>query len=481
MKLSSIARVGALAALAGALLAGAADARNPHCAGGIQYVVQADKDKQKGNLEDYRREINKAVQQLEICATEDPADYEAMAYLGWAYAEVDSMAKAGKAFDAAIAGLEKKGDVKKKDWAVTNRQSYWVTSYNLAIGKINDAQGLYPEFCKEPASDADKSMRADAEKNYQAAVVSLNKALALKPTDPQGYRTLAKVYAATCDYPRSEATLREGLKVAPGDSALTAMAQGVRMNNANQLANSKKYDEALAAYEEMAKSDPKNPDVHSAMGDIVFNRAQALKDVDARKKDFGAAGAHYAKAFELKPTDPDLSFNAALSYQNAQMWDKADPMWAKTVQLRPQDTDAMSTWAEALVELKRNSEAISTAHKAVDMKPQDKDLHRKLGSIYTRCGNNTRGTDELLVFLAMRDGKAVTDPAAQAKAAKQGTDAAKTLASDGVPDTIYLWEADGRKYETWFYWGKKRALTLSDGMLTRKSDWSAADTKTAGK
>ena len=64
-----------------------AEARNPHCAGGIQYVVQGLNDKNKGNFDDYKREMQKAVQQLEQCASEDPADLEAVGYLGWAYAE----------------------------------------------------------------------------------------------------------------------------------------------------------------------------------------------------------------------------------------------------------------------------------------------------------------------------------------------------------------------------------------------------------
>src|SRR5437867_3400177 len=105
-----------LAALSAAAITGVAEARNPHCAGGIQYVVQAMRDKDKGNAEDYAREINKAVQQLEQCQGEDPIDFEAIGYLGWAYAEVDSACLAGKAFAASIKGLEAKGDVKKVDW-----------------------------------------------------------------------------------------------------------------------------------------------------------------------------------------------------------------------------------------------------------------------------------------------------------------------------------------------------------------------------
>ncbi len=84
MKLQTLGRCLALTAGFALALGGVAEARNPHCAGGIQYVVQAMKDKDKGNTDDYQREINKAVQQLEQCASEDPADLEALGYLGWA-------------------------------------------------------------------------------------------------------------------------------------------------------------------------------------------------------------------------------------------------------------------------------------------------------------------------------------------------------------------------------------------------------------
>src|SRR5205085_10775299 len=66
------------AALSLVAFVGAAQARNMHCAGGIQYVVQGMNDKTRGSLDDYKREMTKAVQQLEQCASEDSADYEAM-------------------------------------------------------------------------------------------------------------------------------------------------------------------------------------------------------------------------------------------------------------------------------------------------------------------------------------------------------------------------------------------------------------------
>src|SRR5512134_2469811 len=108
-------------------------ARNPHCSGGILYVTQGMRDKDKGDAESYTRQMNKAVFELEQCAAQDANDFEALGYLGWAYAEIDSGCAAGRAFSAAIAGLAAKGDKKKVEWATNNRNSYWARSFNEGI------------------------------------------------------------------------------------------------------------------------------------------------------------------------------------------------------------------------------------------------------------------------------------------------------------------------------------------------------------
>ena len=77
MKVRGIEVVVALVSLAGILAPRSSEARNPHCAGGIQYVVGGLRDKGNGNLEDYQRQMQKAIQQLESCAVEDTIDYEA--------------------------------------------------------------------------------------------------------------------------------------------------------------------------------------------------------------------------------------------------------------------------------------------------------------------------------------------------------------------------------------------------------------------
>ena len=469
----------AAVAMAVALVAGVAEARNPHCAGGIQYVVQAKADKDKGNAEDYQREILKAVQQLEQCQTEDPNDLEALGYLGWAYAEVDSAGPAGVAFQKAIDGLRTK-DPKKSDWVKNNRDSYWAGKFNEGISKINAAQEAYPDFTKAPENDADKTLRDEAAKNYAAAIQSLTRASLLKPGDPQTIRNLGSVYAFMGDFKSAEATFREGLKVAPSDSALNASIKSVRTGYASQLLDQKKYDEAIAYYTDLQKADPSNPDLYLGQADAYFKRASDAHG-DAAKPDYKLAGAAYAKAASFKPNDADLPFNAALSYQNAGEASLAEAQWRACLKLRPADADAMSALGQTLADQKKYDEAVKVLQGGVLQYPKNKNLHRQLGAVYTRMQNNLKSTEELMVYLALQNGKPVADAAAAAKAAPAGSAASKTLADMGSPEEVIPWEVDQQKIESWFYWSKSKAFHFQNGTLYGKSDWGSTTAAPAPK
>src|SRR5258706_14960814 len=117
------------------------------------------------------------------------------------------------------------------------------------------------------------------------------------------------------EFQQAEATFRDGLKVAPADSMLLQSIKSVRTNYANLLIEQKKYDEAIGFFGELIKADPNSSDLQLGLADSYFKRALS-KEGDARKPDFRLAAGAYAAAARLKPGDPDLTFNAALAYQN---------------------------------------------------------------------------------------------------------------------------------------------------------------------
>jgi tetratricopeptide (TPR) repeat protein len=467
-------------AIASLIAPGAAVARNPHCAGGIQYVVGGLRDKGVGNMEDYQRQMQKAVQQLESCAVEDTLDYEAIGYLGWAYAEMDSCAPAGHWFAKAIAGLTAKGDKKKAEIATNNRDSYWVNKQNEGLSKVSSAQDAYPDFTKKAENDADKTLKAEAEKYYTQAINHLTCAAQMRPGNAITLRNLGSVYLFMADFPKAEKVFREGLKAAPEDSSLKAALKIARVNYANQLNEEKRYEEAIAYFGDLLKSDPENPDLHSSLGNAHLNRAQTLQG-DARKPEFKLAGAEYQKAGEVRKEDPDLYFNAAVAYQQAGDMTLAEAMWRAAMKIKPNDAEIKSGLAGALAELGKYPEAITVLRSAIEVEPRDKKLHRQLGGVYSKSSNNAKATEELMIYLALQNGQPAPDATAAAKGAAAGSEAAKTFSTLGAPEEVYPWEAQGEKYQSWFYWGKKQAYHFKSGALSAKSDWSGSSGATGSR
>jgi tetratricopeptide (TPR) repeat protein len=463
-----------LLAAAGMLaVTGVSEARNPACAGGIQYVVQGLTDKGKGNTEDYQRQMGKAVQQLEKCAAEDPADYEAIGYLGWAYAETGAFQKAGPVFQTSIDGLTKKGDKKKIEWATTNRESYWANEFNRGIEAINGAQNAWPDYLKKPENDGETSLKTEATKKYDEAIASLQGALYLKPGDVRTLRNMGSVHAFKGEWAKAEEVLLEAQKGAPNDADLAKSIASIRANRAGALIDEGKYDEAIAFYQKQTAATPTDADLHLGLAEAYFKRAGS-REGDAKKLDFKLAGDSYAKAGDLKPDNADLMFNAALAYTNAGEYALAEAQWRKTLKVRPEDADAQVQLGIALVELKKFDEAIKVLQGAVVASPKNKQLHRQLGATYSKAGNTTKGTEEYMMYLALQAGKPAADVATRTKGKAAGSGAAKTLAAEGAPDEIYDWESDAKKYETWAYWKKNMAYHLQDGAVVHKSDWSAA-------
>lgn len=470
MKHRVIAAVGVALGLA---LAGAAEARNPHCAGGIQYVVQGMRDKEKGNQEDYQRQMKKAVEQLTTCVAEDPADAEAIGYLGWAHAENGDFAAAGKAFQQAIAGLEAKGDKKKVDWVRNNLESYWIGQYNPAVNEIKASQEIYADYLKTPSED-EKPLHAEAGKKLDTAIQNLKAARLLKPDDPTTARMLGTALMLKGEFTEADQVLREALSRKPDDPEIKEALSASRTRHASRLLDEKKFDEAIQYYTELSTSSPGEASLFAGLGEAYMKRAQT-RDGEARAADWKKSGESYAKAAALMPDDADMQFMAGQGYSNGGDYATSEKHWREAVRLKPEDMDAVSALAQALTELKKNDEAVGVVLSALDRDPRNKTLHQRLGGIYSKMGNNDASYKAMVVYLAMQRGTKADKPTAPG-----GSAAATTLSAQGAPEEVFAWEADGEKYETWLYYGKKTAHTFKGGVSVVKSDWNAP-ARAAGK
>ncbi len=457
------------------LVAQAAEARNPHCAGGIQYVVQGLRDRDKGNFEDYQRQMGKAIDQLTQCAAQDPADFEAIGYLGWVYAEVESAGPAGAAFTQSIEGLASKGDKKKHDIVVNNRESYWAKSFNDGIKEINTAQETYENFSAVPADDAEKELKEAARKSYDKALLALTRAKLLKEGHAATLRNIATAHALMGDFDKAEITLVNGIQEAAADTSVGQLREtlrNVRANKAGQLLEAKKYDQAIAYYKDLSKAEPTNADHQRGLGSAHTSRAQTLEGA-AKTADWKASAEAYAKAVELVGKDADLQYMAGQAYSKAGDHAAAEKHWRQAVSLKPDDLDAVRELSICLGELKKYEEAVKTLADAIARQPEEKNLYQSMGTIYNKAGDSKKTTQLYMVFLAMQRGT-VLEGAKAAEAAKAGSAAANTKTSLGTPDKAYEWETDGQKLVTWTYFSKKQAYTFETASmgLIQKSDWT---------
>lgn len=458
--------VAALAVTMIAALAGAAHARNPHCAGGMQYVSQALRDKDRGNAEDYQREMNKAVDQLSMCATEDTADFEAAGYLGWAYADLDSAGPAGVWFQKAYQGALAKGDKKRADIISTNRDHYWVMVFNDGIKAIQSGQELQESGAKDEAA-----------KSLATAIDKLTRASLLRVGHAQTLRSLATAYAVAGNFDAAEAVLRNGLVLAAGDTAvhiLDETLRSVRSNKANALLGANKIDEALAYFGELTKSEPNNADLWQGLGDAYFKRA-TMPNAATKKADYKAAADAYAKASALNPANADLAFNAALGYQNSGELALAEANWKAVLKTKPNDTEALTNLAQVLADEKKYDDARVALEQVISIKPDDKSVFRQLAGVYSKANNNLKTAEMMFIYLPLANGTPAADPKkAATDSAKPGTGAANTLSAMGAPDKVMNWSDNAAgPLQTWFYTAKKLAFTFNaKGLMVQKSDWN---------
>lgn len=422
-----------LALLAMAISAGSAAARNFHCAGGIQYVIQGTKEKDKNNLEDAKRIFGKAVRELATCVKEDPDDKESWSYLGWAYAELDSAEQAGLAFDEAEKRLA--ATPKLLERAKQNRKSYWVQYYNAGLQKYKDADAILP--VKEILNSSDPKVAAAKAKLAESAE-SFRMANLLSKKEISTYNNIAIVLALQGRFPEASAVIEQGLLIDPNNEELKTRKANMVGNRVTELLKSGDYEGALTTMDQMLERTPGDYGILVQAAQTAFERAQKLEE----KKDAGAkaayarAAAYYGRAAAAAGVAneagnrKDMIYNQSIAAQNAGA----------------------------------HLESAKLVFALVQENPKDKALHGMLRSAYDRMGSKKKADDQVWVILSLNDtATPVADVAAFTAKVAKASDAGKALAANGAPEEVKQFKSGDTQIELWCYWGKKLVFAFAGG------------------
>lgn len=287
--------------------------------------------------------------------------------------------------------------------------------------------------------------------DYNQAVSTYNKLIALQPTSPEPLMLLARMYAARGDKAASKQAMERALKLKPGyqpaQRALVAneLAAG-NFAEANRLANS------------MKSLFPNDPLTYSILGDVaavqrdwagaVQNYRAALKllpQVDvaiklhrvligagkgadakqfesewlvAHPKDlkfliysadatllllnYDLARERYLAVLKLQPDNANASNNVAWLL-NRNKDPKAVEYAEKAAKLAPDNTDFMDTLAQVHAAAGRLDKAIEIQKKAVDLSPEQADHRLHLAQFYAAAGQKAQAREQLQQLMPLGD------------------------------------------------------------------------------
>ncbi len=428
----------ALAAVALLLAGQAAEARNYHCAGGVQYVIQGDKEKSKGNLEDARRIYGKAVRELSICVKEDPKDAEAWGYLGQAYAELDSAEQSGRAFNEAIARLQSEPKTLKR--ITDNRDFYWKDYYNRGIARFNDARNLMPPE-EIPNSNDPKAEAAKA--HLAEAAEFMRKSLAIDPKQSPTWNNLAIYLALQGKFDEATAAVNEGLSHLPTDEGLKDRKDSMYGNAVTDKVKANDFEGALGLLNAAIERNPKDFNALTRAADVSFSWGKQLEDA----KDGAGSKAKYALAQDY---------------------------FTRAATAAPDDSSRRDSRYNAAVSAGSAGHPKAAAHLVFDLlqeHPKDIQLHKMLRGHYDRMGSQKKASDQVWVILGMNEkAKPVADVAGYVAALPVGTAAAKTDAEHGVPEDVRQFSTEGTTVDIWYYWSKKLVFAFSKNQLAGQAN-----------
>ena len=411
-------------------------ARDFNIAGGIQYVSQAFKEKEKGNLEDAHRIFGKAVTTLTKGVANDPKDDEAWIYLAVAYAELDSLEQAGKTFKEAIQRVS--DDPKLLKRATDNRDSYFNTAYNAGIAAYKEATTILPAE-QIPAATDEKGVQAKAK--LELAASKFRSAIGMNPEKAIAYDNLAIMLALQGKMAEAGAIVEQGLanSVPKEGEEYDRLLKRKDSMYSNAVADDVKkgdYDAAIAKLDTILEKTPNDFGVLTNAAQTTFTKAEKLgeaKDEAGAKAAFAKAAAYFMRASAAAPdatNKNDMMYNAAIAHQQAG------------------DAKAAATAAFSLVQ----------------ENPKSLDYHRLLRTGYDKMGAQKKADEQTWVILGLNEkAEVVADiPGFTGKVVKT-SEPGKLLAELGDPEEIRQFTNGDLKVDVYYWWAKKRAAAFTGG------------------
>ncbi len=180
---------------------------------------------------------------------------------------------------------------------------------------------------------------------------------------------------AKAGQPEAEQFLRAATQLIP-TSHVAEGKERAWLSLAHVLESTKPED-AIAAYQEAARLQPKDPEPHLAAG-LVLEKQNKFSDAEQE----------YKRALALDPGSMDAVTGLANIYMRGRRFPEAEAELRKVVAAHPEQAAAHVQLGRVLAAEGKNEEAISELQAAAKSDPNDLSLQRDLAGLYDSAGQN---------------------------------------------------------------------------------------------
>ncbi len=273
-----------------------------------------------------------------------------------------------------------------------------------------------PEETSSPeVEQAETAMQHD---DFAGAEALLQKAVTAKPGDYRAWFDLGYVYNATNRIPEATEAYRKAVAAKPDvfesnlNLGMLLARQGATaeaatyLKAATQLKPTTHPDEslarawqalgrveestdpqqALAAYAEAAKVNPKNPEPHLAAGALL-----------EKQNNLDAAAREFQTASELDPKSRQAISGLANVYLKQKKYPEAETALRRVLAADPQNSSARVQLGRVLAEEGKNDEAAQELQKGLQARPNDGHAALELGTLYVNADKYTEAEQQFRI------------------------------------------------------------------------------------
>lgn len=168
-----------------------------------------------------------------------------------------------------------------------------------------------------------------------------------------------------------------------------------RLRLAQLLAQTQRYDEALAEYQFILEQTARDQPIHKAMGQVLL---QANRPRDAAE--------HLRKALELDANDADAWLSLGLAEGRLDRLRAAEQDFRESIRCRSKNSDAHYWRGVTLSRLGQTDAAIEELKTAVNLAPDHANAHAALANVFAERGQDHQALEHYRKVVALRPAEA---------------------------------------------------------------------------